>query len=307
MADHRGHHHGAGHSHAPADFGRAFAIGVALNIVIVIVQFVFGYLSNSVALMSDAGHNLSDVLGLVVAWLAAYLAKRPPSSRFTYGLRGSSILAALFNAVFLLVAMGALSWEALRRLADPEPVAGGTVVIVAVLSMALNGWTAWLFSGGGKADINIRGAYLHMVADAAVSAGVVVAALVIMATGWLWLDSLVSLVINAVIIYGTWSLLRDSATMSLAAVPPGIDPDEVRAHLLAQPGVSRLHDLHIWPMSTTETALTAHMVMPDGHPGDPFLMSAAGTLKARFGICHVTLQVETSEETACMLEPDHVV
>lgn len=301
-----GHHHGPGHVHAPVSFGRAFAIGVALNVAIVVLQGVYGYLSNSVALMSDAGHNLSDVLGLLVAWLAAHLARRPPSSRFTYGYRGSSILAALFNAVFLLVAMGALSWEAVLRLADPQPVAGVTVMWVAGIGMVLNGVTAWLFAGGVH-DLNVRGAYLHMLADAAVSAGVVVAGGLVLLTGWLWLDPLVSLVINAVIVWGTWSLLRDSVTMSLAAVPAGIDPVEVRDFLHAQPGVSRLHDLHIWSMSTTDTAMTAHLVMPAGHPGDAFLMEAAGHLRERFAIGHVTLQVETGEETVCALEPEHVV
>ena len=310
---HHGHHHdhghsgGLGHVHAPASFGRAFAIGISLNVAIVVLQGVYGYLSNSVALLADAGHNLSDVLGLVVAWAATRLAARPPSSRFTYGLRGSSILGAMFNAVFLLVAVGALSWEALRRLADPEPVAGVTVMAVAAIGAVLNGFTAWLFAGGGKTDINIRGAYLHMAADAAVSVGVVVAAGAILLTGWLWLDPIVSLVINAAIVWGTWSLLRESVAMSLAAVPAGIDPAAVRAHLARRPGVAALHDLHIWPMSATETALTAHLVMPAGHPGDAFLMELARDLDARFGIGHVTVQIETDPATVCILAPEHVV
>ncbi|NNM74866.1 cation diffusion facilitator family transporter [Enterovirga aerilata] len=305
---HDHHHHGGlGHVHAPASFGRAFAIGISLNVGIVILQAVYGYLSNSVALIADAGHNLSDVLGLVVAWAATVLAARPPSSRFTYGLRGSSILGAMFNAVFLLVAVGALSWEAVGRLVEPEPVAGITVIVVAAIGMVLNGFTAWLFAGGGKSDLNIRGAYLHMAADAAVSAGVVVAGFVILTTGWLWLDPAVSLVINAIIVWGTWSLLRESLVMSLAAVPAGIDPEEVRAFLAAQPGVAELHDLHIWPISTTETALTAHLAMPGGHPGDGFLMRLAAELNARFRIGHVTLQVETDPATVCALAPAHVV
>jgi cobalt-zinc-cadmium efflux system protein len=313
--DHHGHNHahhghlhgGLGHVHAPASFGRAFAIGISLNIAIVVLQAVYGYLSNSVALIADAGHNLSDVLGLVVAWAATVLATRPPSGRFTYGLRGSSILGAMFNAVFLLVAVGALSWEALRRLFDPEPVAGVTVMVVAAIGMVLNGFTAWLFAGGSNGDLNIRGAYLHMAADAAVSAGVVVAGFVILMTGWLWIDPAVSLAINVVIIWGTWSLLRESVVMSLAAVPAGIDAGKVRSFLTSQPGVAELHDLHIWPMSTTETALTAHLSMPGGHPGDGFLMGLAAELKARFGICHVTLQVETDPNTVCALAPEHVV
>ncbi len=306
-----GHHHhqhgGLGHVHAPASFGRAFAIGISLNVAIVVLQGVYGYLSNSVALIADAGHNLSDVLGLVVAWAATVLAARPPSSRFTYGLRASSILGAMFNAVFLLVAVGALSWEALRRLADPEPVAGVTVMVVAAIGMVLNGFTAWLFAGGREGDLNIRGAYLHMAADAAVSAGVVIAGLVILLTGWLWVDPIVSLAINVVIVWGTWSLLRDSIVMSLAAVPAGIDPEEVRTFLATRDGVAGLHDLHIWPMSTTETALTAHLSIPGGHPGDGFLMGLAAELKSRFGIGHVTLQVETDPDTVCALAPEHVV
>lgn len=301
-----GHSHGSGHVHAPASFGRAFAIGITLNVGIVVLQGVFGWLSNSVALIADAGHNLSDVLGLVVAWVATLLARRPPNSRYTYGLGSSSILAALFNGVFLLVAIGALSWEAIRRLAHPEPVAEVTVMVVAAIGMVLNGFTAWLFAGGGR-DVNIRGAYLHMLADAAVSAGVVAAGFAILMTGWAWLDPLVSLAINAVIVYGTWGLLRDSAALSLDAVPDGIDPVKVRDRLLAAPGVTRLHDLHIWPISTTETALTAHLVMPGGHPDDAFLMGTAEALKRDFAIGHVTLQVETGETTVCALEPDTVV
>lgn len=198
-ADHP-HGHGAGHSHAPADFGKAFAIGVVLNVTIVLIQAVYGYLSNSMALLADAAHNFSDVLGLLVAWSAAILGKRAPTARFTYGLKGTSILAALFNAVFLLVTIGALSWEAVQRLFHPEPVAGKTVMIVATAALVLNGFTAWLFASGRKGDLNIRGAFLHMAADAGVSAGVVVAGLVILLTGWLWLDPVVSLVINAVIV-----------------------------------------------------------------------------------------------------------
>ncbi|ACA18319.1 cation diffusion facilitator family transporter [Methylobacterium sp. 4-46] len=302
-----GHHHGHGHVHAPAEFGRAFAIGVALNTGFVLVEAVFGVLSDSVALLADAGHNLSDVLGLLIAWAAAVLARRAPSARFTYGLRGSSILAALFNAVFLLVAVGAIAWEAILRFADPPPVAGGTVITVALIGIAINGFTAWLFASGRKGDLNIRGAYLHMVADAAVSAGVVLAGLAIVLTGWTWIDPLVSLVIVAVIVAGTWGLLRDSVTMSLAAVPPGIDPVAVRRCLAERPGVAEVHDLHVWSMSTTETALTAHLVMPAGHPGNHFLAECGQVLRERFGIAHATLQVEIAGGPACALAPDHVV
>lgn len=302
-----GHSHGpGGHVHAPANFGRAFAIGIALNTVFIVVEAAYGFLSNSTALLADAGHNLSDVLGLVVAWIAAVLSKRQPTARFTYGLRNSSILAALSNAVLLLIACGAIILEAVQRLLNPEPVASLTVIIVAAIGIAINGVTAWLFASGSKGDINIRGAYLHMAADAAVSAGVVIAGFLIMWTGWLWLDPVTSLLIVVVIIWGTWGLLRESTAMSLAAVPSGIDPAAVRAYLAGLPGVASIHDLHIWPMSTTETALTAHLVTPSGHPGDAFLLDTCRELNKRFGIGHTTLQVETATVT-CALEPDHVV
>ncbi|MDP9138420.1 MAG: cation diffusion facilitator family transporter [Pseudomonadota bacterium] len=297
----------AGHQHQPASFGTAFAVGIGLNTAYVLVEAAFGFLSNSMALVADAGHNLSDVLGLAVAWLAVILSKRTPTARFTYGLRGSSILAALFNAVFLLVAVGAIGWEAVLRLINPEPVAGTTVMIVAAAGVLINGLTAWLFARGRQTDLNIRGAYLHMAADAAVSAGVVVAGLAIMVTGWFWLDAVATLAVIAVIVRLTWGQLRDSMAMSLAAVPPGVEPDAVRRLLSEWPAVAQLHDLHIWPMSTTEVALTAHLVMPSGHPGDAFLMQVAQTLKERFRIGHVTLQIETDAATGCMLEPDHVV
>jgi cobalt-zinc-cadmium efflux system protein len=312
MSPHRpfGHahvHHGRPHGHAPASFGTAFAVGIGLNLTFVAVEFVYGVLANSVALMADAGHNLSDVLGLVIAWIASVLTRRAPSSRYTYGLGGSSILAALFNAMLLLVAVGAIAWEAVLRLFHPEPVASGTVMIVAAVGIVVNGVTAALFASGRKGDLNIRGAFLHMVADAAVSAGVVVAALVILYTGWLWLDPLASLVIVGVIVWGTWSLLRDSLAMSVDAVPASIDPQAVRSYLASCAGVTAVHDLHIWPLSTTESALTAHLVFPGGHPGDEFLAVAASELRQRFGIGHTTLQIEISEQTACHLAPDHVV
>ncbi|MFC6790674.1 cation diffusion facilitator family transporter [Methylobacterium komagatae] len=305
--DHGGDAHGPGHLHAPASFGKAFALGITLNVGFVAVEAAYGLLANSVALLADAGHNLSDVLGLIVAWAATVLAKRAPTSRYTYGMKGSSILAALFNAVFLLVAVGAIAWEAVQRFGEPAPVAGKTVMVVAAVGIAVNGVTAWLFASGAKGDINIKGAFLHMAADTAVSAGVVLAGLVIIYTGWAWLDPVVSLGIVAVIVWSTWGLLHDSLKLSLAAVPPGIDPDAVRRHLGGLPGVAELHDLHIWPMSTTETALTSHLVIPGGHPGDAFLMQAAHDLREKFGIGHTTLQVETSADNACALAPDHVV
>ncbi|UYO39942.1 cation diffusion facilitator family transporter [Rhodopseudomonas palustris] len=311
--DHHHHHgpgaaHGAGgHSHAPQDFGRAFAIGITLNLVFVVAEAAFGYFSNSMALIADAGHNLSDVAGLVVAWIAAGLAKRPPSARYTYGLRGSSILAALFNAVFLLLAVGAIGWEAVVRLFTPEPVAGITVMVVAGIGIVINAVTAWLFASGRHSDLNIRGAYLHMAADAAVSAAVVVAGVIILFTGWYWIDPAVSLLVAVVIVWGTWGLLRDSTALSLAAVPRGIDPAAVRAFLSKLPGVTQVHDLHIWGMSTTEVALTCHLVMPGGSPGDPFLVDLAHELQHDFGIAHTTVQIETDPNTVCALAPDHVV
>lgn len=302
-----GHEHAHAHAHAPKSFGRAFALGIGLNILFVIAEVIFGLVGNSTALLADAGHNLSDVLGLVVAWVAAALSRRAPTTRFTYGLRSTSILAALFNAMFLLAAVGAIAWEAVQRIAHPEPVAGKTVIIVATIGILINGATAWLFASGRRDDLNIHGAFLHMAADAAVSAGVAVAGVFILVTGWLVVDPIVSLAICVIIMWSTWGLLRDSLRMSLAAVPPGVQAPAVRAYLERRPGVARLHDLHIWPISTTETALTCHLVMPDGHPGDAFLMEIARELKDRFSIGHSTVQIETSEETACILAPDEVV
>ena len=305
--DHAHHRHGGGHVHAPAGFGKAFAIGIALNFGFVAVEAIYGVLGHSVALLADAGHNLGDVLGLAVAWLASVLVKRTPSARFTYGLRGSSILAALFNAVFLLVAVGAISWEAVQRLGAPEPVAGKTMMIVATIGVLVNATTAWLFASGRKDDLNLRGAFMHMAADALVSLGVVAAGLVIAVTGWLWLDPVVSLAINAAIVWGTWGLLRDAVSMSMAAVPLGVDPAQVRSFLASQARVASLHDLHIWSMSTTEVALTCHLVTPEGHPGDAFLHDLAADLAKRFRIHHATIQVETDPDGVCALAPDEVV
>ena len=238
---------------------------------------------------------------------ASVLSQRAPTARYTYGLRSSSILAALFNAMFLLTAVGAIAWEAIQRFSHPAPVAAGTVMIVAAVGIAINGLTAWMFASGRKGDINIRGAFLHMAADAAVSAGVVGAGGLILLTGWQWVDPAVSLIICAIIVWSTWGLLKDSVRMSLAAVPGTIEASSVSAYLKQLPGVVQLHDLHIWPVSTTETALTCHLVMPGGHPGDRFLMDTAHALAHRFAIGHTTIQIETSETTACVLAPDAVV
>ena len=295
-----GHAHGHGHSHAPDRFDRAFAIGIGLNIVYVLVEAGFGLAINSVALLADAGHNLSDVLGLAIAWGGAALARTAPTKRFTYGLKGSTILAALSNALLLLVALGAIVLEAAQRLADPRPVPGLTVAAVAVVGIVVNGATALLFARGRHGDVNLRGAYLHMAADAAVSAGVVGAGAAIWLTGWRWLDPLTSLVLAAIIIVRTLDLLRESGEMALAAVPRGIDYDRVAASLAELPGVERVHDLHIWPMSTTEPVLTAHLVMPDG-ADDGFLRRAETMLRTRYGIGHATLQVENGAD--CALAP----
>jgi cobalt-zinc-cadmium efflux system protein len=310
--DHHGHAHDHGHdhhghTHAPASFGRAFAIGIVLNTGFVVIEAVYGLLSHSLALLADAGHNLGDVLGLLVAWIAAVLARRAPGGRFTYGLGGSTILAALFNAVLLLVAVGAIAWEAIGRFGNPQPVAGQTVMIVAIAGILVNGGTAWLFASGRKGDINIRGAFTHMAADAAVSLVVVLAGVAIMATGWLWLDPATSLLVVVAIVWGTWGLLRDSVSMSVAAAPGHVDVTQVRAYLAGLPGVCAVHDLHVWPMSTTDTALTAHIVCPDGHPGDRALAEIAHELNHRFRIGHSTIQIELDPDAACALEPDHVI
>ena len=303
-------HHHAGHPHAahgPTDFGMAFAVGIALNLGFVLFEAGFGFWSGSMALIADAGHNFSDVLGLVIAWVGITLSKRPPSRRFTYGLKGSSILAALTNAVLLLVAVGAILLEAVQRLLDPQPVAGGTVMAVAAVGIVINGVTALLFARGRRGDINIRGAYLHMAADAAVSAAVVIAGGLMLLTGALWIDPLASIVVALVILWGSFALLRDSVLMSLAAAPNGIDLDDLEAALLALTGVTRVHDLHVWHLSTTETALTAHLVLPTAPADDRFLKDAAAMVASRFHIHHATFQVERGDHGNCELEADSVV
>lgn len=305
---HHGHHHGPGHAHAPASFGRAFFIGFVLNVGFVAAEWIAGAAANSLALMADAVHNLGDVLALLLAWLASGLARRPPSERYTYGLRGSSILAALLNGGALLVVTGGLGWEALRRLRDPGEVQGGIVIAVALVGVAVNGITAWLFMRGGRKDLNLRGVYLHMAADAAVSLAVALAGVAVLFTGWTWLDPALTLAVSAVILWGSWDLLRQSLQLALQAVPAGIETARVRELLAGLPGVAEVHDLHIWAMSTSENALTAHLVMPGGHPGDTFLREAARSLEQGFGIHHATLQIEVANTgTPCALAPDHVV
>lgn len=293
---------GHAHSHAPADFGRAFAIGISLNLGFVILEAGCGLISGSMALLADAGHNFSDVIGLLIAWGAAKLAKVSPTKRFTYGLKNSSILAALANAVLLLVAVGAIIYGAVQRLFEPEPVGGVGIMVVAGIGIVINTATALLFARGRKSDLNIRGAYLHMAADAAVSAAVVMAGALIWWTGKEWIDPATSVLIALVVLWGTWGLLKDSVVMSLAAVPAGMALEKVEGVLTEMPGVQRVHDLHIWHLSTTEIALTAHLVIPTRHPGDAFLANASSRLLDQFGISHCTFQVETCDPTNCRLE-----
>jgi cobalt-zinc-cadmium efflux system protein len=292
--DHGGHRH-HGHSHAPADFGRAFAIGIALNGAYVVGEAAYGFFANSLALLADAGHNAGDVVSLGLAWLAAWLSKRAPSSRYTYGLRSSSILAALANAVLLALVTGAIAWEAVLRLMQPQPAAGVTMMAVAAVGIAINGATALMFASGRDRDLNVRSAFQHMASDALVAMGVVAAGAAILYTHWLWLDPAISLVIGAVIVWGTWSLLREAMALALDAVPQGVDRGGVAAYLAALPGVTNVHDLHIWGMSTTETALTAHLVRPGAPLDDGLLTEACGELRRRFSIHHATLQVECGE------------
>ena len=293
----QGHDHAHGHSHAPKDFGRAFLIGIILNTGFVVIEAVYGWLSGSMALIADAGHNLSDVLALLLAWGASAAAKRPATQRFTYGFKSSTILAALANAGLLLIAIGAILFETLRRVAEPAPVQGETMAIVAGIGIIVNAGTAALFLKG-QDDINIRGAFLHMAADALVSLGVVLAGLAILWTGERWIDPAVSIAIVLVIAWGTWGLLKDSVAMSLLAVPKTVSQSGVHAYLAGLPGVEAVHDLHIWPMSTTETALTAHLVMPEGHPGDAFLREVAEELSHHHRIGHTTIQIERDRDCA---------
>lgn len=285
---------------------KAFAVAVALNAVFVVGEVTAGFLSGSMALLADAGHNLSDVLSLLVAWAASALSARQPSERFTYGLKSSSILAAIANAALLWVAIGAILLETIQRLSDPAPVNGSMMMVVAAIGIVINAASALLFAKGSKTDLNLRAAFTHLMADAAVSAGVVIAGLLILGTAWTLIDPLTSLLITAVIAWSSWHLLRDALRMGMLAVPDAIDIAAVRSFLQMQPGVTHVHDLHVWPMSTTETALTAHLVMPRGAPGDAFLHLIAHELEHRFHIVHPTIQIET-DATICALESETVV
>ena len=288
-------HAGHSHSHGPMNYDRVFAIGIALNVTYAAIEAAAGFWLNSLSLVADAGHNFSDVLGLLLAWAAVWLSRREPSSRHSYGLGRSSILAALANALILLAALAVIVWEAMTRFSNPQPIMTGPVVWIAMIGILINGFTAWLFMRGSKTDINVRGAYLHMAADAAVSLGVVVSALVMAWTGWLWLDPLTSLVIAAVIAVGSWRLLVDSLRLSLDAVPPHVNAEAVALYLASDSHVKDLHDLHIWALSTEAVALTAHVVCPGGHPGDAWLARVCDELHEKFDIDHTTIQVETGD------------
>ena len=301
-------HSGHQHHHAPASYGKACMIGITLNTLFIVAEIIYGLKSNSLALLADAGHNASDVLGLVMAWVATYLAKRKPTMRYTYGLQSSSIIAALANAVFLLVAVGGIAWEAIQRFGHPQEITEYTVILVAGLGIVINGVTAMLFMKGSKEDLNIRGAFLHMAADAAVSLGVVISGAIMLKTGWLWLDPVVSIAIAIVIVIGTWGLLRDSVNLSLHAVPTHIDFAKVKDFLESRPGVKEAHDLHIWAMSTTDVALSTHLMMQDGHPGDRFIRQITHQLEEQFRITHSTIQIELGDDhEECALAPDHIV
>ena len=306
--DHDHRHHGGGHHHhAPANMGRAFAVGVILNTLFVAAEVAAGLWTGSLSLLADAGHNLSDVLALLLAWGATVLARRAPAGRRTYGLRKGTILASLANAILLLVAVGVIVSEAVHRFREPAAIDSQIVMLTASLGVLINGVTAMLFMRGAHSDLNVRGAFLHMAADAGVSLTVVVGAFAMARTGLLWIDPALSLVIAGVIVLGTWSLLRDSADLALDAAPRGIDVEAVRRYLRELPGVEDVHDLHVWAISTTETAMTAHILRPKNGDGDSFLHLACEGLEHRFRIGHATLQIETSAAHACRLAPAEVV
>lgn len=301
-----GHSHGHEHSHAPINYGFAFGFGIILNSIFIIIEIIYGIIGDSLALLADAGHNVSDVLGLIIAWIAVWLGKKAPTKKRTYGYKRSSILAALFNALFLLVAIGAIGWEAIQRFGSPAPVAGKTVIIVALIGIVINGLTALLFMAGRKNDLNIRGAFLHMAADALVSLGVVIAGFIIIWTGWDWIDPFISLVIVAVIFFGTWGLLKESINLSLDAVPEGMDINNIKEYLSGIPTILEVHDLHVWGMSTTEAALTVHLIRSEINNNDKLLQKLTKELHDVFGIEHATIQIEKGTYS-CSLQPEGTI
>ncbi len=300
------HHNHHSHSHHVASYNRAFAIGIALNLIFVVLEVIYGLLSESLALIADAGHNLSDVFSLILAWGASFLAKKAATEKRTYGLRKATVMASLGSAILLLVALGGIAWEALNRFSDPAPVAGMTVIVVATIGVVINTVTALLFFSGQKDDLNIKGAFLHMAADAVVSLGVVVAGLFILFYGWVWIDPVISLIIVAVILVGTWGLLKDSMNYALDAVPDSVDIPALKQYFNGLDSVERIHDLHVWPLSTTEIALTVHLVVSDGTTDNRFLCNLQQHLHNHFGIAHSTIQIESAgEEQNCMLDNRH--
>jgi cobalt-zinc-cadmium efflux system protein len=303
MAHHHNHNHSEKHHHpTPTNQGRIFVITIVLNMLFIVVEFIYGFLANSTALIADAGHNTSDVLGLLLSWGAIILTRKQPSKRYTYGLRSTSILAAIANAMLLLVACGAIAWEAIHRFAQPPVIEGITISSVAAIGIVINGLSALLLMKGSKSDLNIRSAYLHMAADTAVSLAVVLAGIGMLYTGWYWLDPVMSLVIVVVIVIGTWGLLRESLKLAMNAVPAQIDVPAISDYLYQLKGVTDIHDLHIWGLSTTENALTVHLVMPNGHPGDAFIDDCVQTLEEQHSVHHSTLQIELgSTDHACSL------
>jgi cobalt-zinc-cadmium efflux system protein len=298
----QGHHH---HHHPAPDYSRAFAVGVALNVIFVLIEVAYGLMADSLALLTDAGHNLSDVMGLLLAWGASYLATKAPSLRRTYGYSRATILASMFSGLLLLAAVAVIGWEAVNRFFEPAEPAGKTIMVVAGIGVVINSVTAWFFVSGKDHDLNIRGAYLHMAADALVSLGVVISGFVIWKFGLKWFDPMSSLLIAAVIFWSTWGLLRESLNHAIDAVPRGLDPEKIRAWLLEQPGVEGLHDLHIWPTSTTETALTAHLLMPEPPLDDQFLHQLTQQLFEKFGIPHATFQIERGGEQSVCMQSHH--
>jgi cobalt-zinc-cadmium efflux system protein len=292
---HHGHHHNHSHHHTPGNYNRAFIVGLILNVSFVLIEFSFGFFANSITLIADAGHNLSDVLGLLLAWIASLLAQRQSSSKYTYGWRKSSIIAAFLNAVFLMLVTGSIIWESMQRLMHPHEVQSLIMIYVAIVGVLINTGTALMFLSGRKDDLNIRAAFQHMAADALVSIGAVFAGIGILFTNWLWLDPVFSLFISALIILGTWGLLKESFHLSIDGVPPNIDERLVHTYLSEHAGIEGIHDLHIWSLSTMEVALTAHLIMPGGHPGDDVLLAIGRELKEHFNIHHSTLQIEIGD------------